>query len=235
MENKFLTNKLHYVILPTRRPPEHMIHYYHQIYKCWYLVWQEALGEFYGKDHTLYSDAFTRQDYAAGLFFKKKCIGVFLFTYVDLSLDVWRKDSYFKIWSPPSIEKLCNINNHVVMANNLSVHPMFRKNGVFASELNVNIKNLLVGLYAYTSLMSGGLPVTATPRKDRGVHNTTYRWGAHIIESDTQSPHGDLVDLSIFLADKFISSEDDETKELVINLSKSCADFRSVFITQQAA
>lgn len=182
--------KLQIVLCPGRFPDPQYQALYDQIYNCWHEVWSETLKELEGLPR-LHSDTFTRQDLACGFFVDGVCKALTLFRYMDANHITMERDSYFANWSKEHIAKLASRGSNILVCSNFTIHPSVRKD-----TLGFSLKDLLVGLSSEVILQSNAHVMTGAMRKNRNVHEATYRWGAIPLGIDIDSGHGDcLVDL----------------------------------------
>lgn len=113
-----------------------MIEHYKKIYQHWEQIWSATFQEIEEKDR-FFSDHFTRQDEVMALFHQQECIAVCCHRIVDMALPSFKKDSYFQAWSEEAILKLTKNGSQIVIDNQISVDPNYRKlkNGMRIIEL----------------------------------------------------------------------------------------------------
>ena len=198
-----LISKLVYVLMPARRPPEHLRKWYDEAYSCWQEVWSDAFSELH-PGQRLNSDAFTRQDEIGALFLGDECIGLTAFSYADFFRPPTLCDSYFNNWPREVIDKVIgHINQEdglpgtVLVVNNLTVRKKYRR-----SAYGISMKDLLHGIFVSRWLGSQSGVMIATPRINRRINDICFKWGALPIAKEVPSGHGDYVDLVIFLKNR---------------------------------
>lgn len=162
---------------------------YLQAYQVWFETWQEEYSAI-DQDFKLSSDNFTRQDYVLSIKLNGECAAITYFHEVDLSLDIWRKDSYFAVWPKHVIEQICQKSSSVLVCSAFTVAKKFRKQRI--SE--VSIADLLaaasIQYYKQTDfkLMVGNM------RNSRGANHVVYKFGAELLQTiDCKSELSDLV------------------------------------------
>src|SRR4051794_35785869 len=112
--------ELQYYLVPSR-PMRHPI--IERAYTLWREVWQSTFLELDGVAD-LSSDEFTRQDEIGVLMHGTLCVSVVGMRWIDLSLDMWRDDSYFKPWPP---RPLADLGNRMIgISSNAVIHPAWR-------------------------------------------------------------------------------------------------------------
>jgi hypothetical protein len=193
MLNNFNLEKLSYYIFNTHESILDHSEIVNEAYLMWKDVWSSALMELEGSDK-IHSDDFSRHQQVGALFYNKEPIGLCLFSSVDLNLQVWRDDSYFKSW-PEELLKNIGKNNpgkKILICCYFTLSKKWRRgvNGV-------NFKNVLTGIAVKHFIHSDCDLMVGTMRKDRGMDKMTYQWGATPVLQD-QTMHGVLVDLVLF-------------------------------------
>lgn len=206
---------LQLVFCPVREPEPEFKHLYDKIYHCWNQVWEAAYNEanFKKRGDDLKSDAFTRQDYAAAIFYQNECIAFILFRHVDMNLSTTRNDSFFSQWSEIHRKAVLKIGNRILICGNLGVLPTFRQ-----KSLGISLKDLMGGIISEITLQSKTDATLATPRRDRNVHAAAYRWGAIPVAQDIPWGCGIQIDLIAFCKDQLLKHRDHELRPLVDKL-----------------
>lgn len=182
--------ELQYYSVPAR-PMRHPI--VEKAYALWREVWQSTFLELDGVAE-LCSDEFTRQDEIGVLMFGARCVSVVGMRWIDLSLDMWRDDSYFKPWPRRSLADLGN--RMIGISSNAAVHPDWRGTHVApphgSAAEPVRLAYLAVGLTIQRFFESTADCSVAVTRNDRGMNRVCLALGArrlsgielHGIETD---------------------------------------------------
>lgn len=174
-----------YVLCPGSMPEEKYQKLYNQIYQCWREVWTDTFREL-KVEKTLYSDAFTRQDFVGALFYKDQCFALAFFRWATAERQEFAQDSYFSNWGPKHLEKLCSRGPNIIICSQFTVHQRGR-----GKTLGISGKELLAGMAAQTFLNSEADGMTGAVRVDRGVNGAGLRWGAYSIESRVPCEFGE--------------------------------------------
>lgn len=213
MSNKNV--ELQLVICPTREPEKQYRYLYQEIYNCWSKVWEAAYNEanFKQRSDNLKSDGFTRQDYAAAIFHKNKCIGLMLYRHINFELRTAQDDSFFSQWSEIHRKSLSKIGQRFIIAGNLAVSPEYRK-----KNLGISLKDLVVGTISEITLQSNADASIATPRRDKNVHESCYSWGAVPIAQDVAWGCGIQIDLVAFCKEKIAQNRNQPLRPLLDEL-----------------
>lgn len=207
-------NYFQLVLCPTRAPDDNYLDQYKKIYSCWRKVWKSAYEEInYGdKDH-FHSDNFTRQDFAAAVFYKDECAGLLLFRYLDLNLESSFEDSYFDQWSEIHRKALNKKGHKILVCSYLSVDPQYRNNA-----LGISLKEIIVALIAEITIACKVDTTISTPRKNRNMHSTAYKCGATSIASDIEWGFGIQVDLVAFYKENLVFNLNSDIQKLAKQL-----------------
>ncbi len=212
MENRSQTQGLRFILCPTKCPDPSYKHIYNEIYQAWHALWSQTYKEL-NDPSPLYSDAFTRQDFAAAIFKEDKCLAFILFRNLDLSLDSSFHDSYFEQWNEIHLKKVHQAGNHILICGNLGIAPLARQ-----ISLGFSMKDLLCGFIAEVALHSTSQIVISTPRKDKGVHTAAYRWGGVPIAQDIDWGLNVVVDLVALYKEELRKKRNHEILPLVLSL-----------------
>jgi hypothetical protein len=192
---------LRVVILPGVKPAANQIADYESAYAMWKLVWSQTFRELDGTE-IIYSDEFTRQDEIICIFQRQVCLAMGVMRWTNYKLPTIREDSYFKMWPREALEALGAKGNQVIICSNLTVHPLGRGN-----KLGLPLKDVMVGLLVERLKESGADAMTGTMRADRGMHKTTYQFGATLLAPNLVH-HNVPVDLVAFFPDQMAASQD---------------------------
>ena len=173
------------------RPMRHPI--IESAYALWREVWQSTFLELDGVAD-LSSDEFTRQDEIGALMHGSRCVSIVGLRWIDLSLDMWRDDSYFKPWPR---KPLADLQNRIIgISSNAVVHPEYRGTRVAppvgACAEPARLAYLAVGLTIQRFFESSADCSVAVTRNDRGMNRVCLALGAtrvsgielHGIETD---------------------------------------------------
>lgn len=163
--------------LVSPRPMRHPI--IERAYALWREVWQSTLLELDGVAE-LSSDEFTRQDEIGVLMHGTRCVSVVGLRWIDLSLDMWRDDSYFKPWPR---RPLADLGDRIIgISSNAVVHPDWRGTRVAppqgSSAEPVRLAYLAVGLTVQRFFESAAESSVAVTRNDRGMNRVCLALGA---------------------------------------------------------
>lgn len=189
---KFSGHDIQYVICPGRFPQAQHLETYLKIYNCWKDVWGATFQELDGLNK-LHSDAFTRQDFISAVMINGECKAMCLYRYADNQIPTTQADSYFANWDELSMRKLTQRGQHILVCSYFTVHPSARK-----ESLGFSMRDLLIALATQITMSTGMHVMTGAMRKNRGVHQLAYEWGAIEVGRDIPSGHGDFVDLVAF-------------------------------------
>lgn len=170
--------KLAFLKLP--HPDEQHIELYRKALDCWAQVWGHLFEEFQ-VNQQVFMDAFLRQDEAACLFYRDECIGMILFRTLDFDLLDYSRDSYFKDWTEADLNNLLMRGKKVFIASYMTVHPDYRHT---SPELNFKFKELFMEIMVRRFLESGADVISGIARRDRGMHDESYKMGAHLIREN---------------------------------------------------
>jgi hypothetical protein len=173
---------------------------YKSAYALWKMVWLETFKELDGVDR-IFSDDFSRQDEILCLFRGPICLAVGVMRWRNLDMPSVRDDSYFEMWPTKALEILGSNGKNIVIASNLAVHPMARRNA-----LGLPMKDVMLGLLVKRFLESGADAMTGAMRADRGMHTAAYQLGASVLESNLVL-HNSPVELVAFFPQNMISGE----------------------------
>ncbi|HEY8261500.1 MAG TPA: hypothetical protein VIG55_09830 [Methylosinus sp.] len=200
MNSTEILETLRVVSLPGANPDIDQLSDYTSAYAMWKLVWLETFGELDGLDR-IYSDDFSRQDEMLCIFRGAACLAMGALRRRDLSMPTVREDSYFKIWPPEAIDALSRNGCDIIICSYLTVHPMARR-----KALGLPMKDIMSGLLLRRLLETGAAAMTGTMRADRGMHETTFRFGATLLVPDLML-HNAPVDLVAFFPQNVMDGE----------------------------
>lgn len=213
-----LIRDLRVVILPGAKPTPYQMTDYLSAYAMWKLVWAETFKELDGAER-VYSDDFARTDEIICIFREQTCLAMGFMRWVNFNLPSAQEDSYFKVWPEEAKKGLAAKGPNVIVCSNLTVHPLARGN-----KLGLPYKDVMVGLLVERLLESGAHAMTGTMRVDRGMHKTTFQFGAHLLLANLVH-HNVPVDLVAFFPEKIVPSTDLIVAKSVERLWR---DFRSI-------
>lgn len=177
---------------PTLLKPGYAAHY-----AAAYQLWHDVVCEGLRSENlsevadNLQSDGFVSQDEIHVLFNNDKPVGVFAFSWMDLSFKATRQQKYFVSNYPHSvIEKLQQCANPIIMTmGQLAVHPDWRR-----SKIGPCVSELLVGFAVKRLQESPADILLSFSRNNRKTHDLSYRYGAQPIVQNHQS-HGIASDI----------------------------------------
>jgi len=207
---KISASELRYVLFPGSDPKVSWFSDYKEAYRLWKSTWSATLQELDGNG-TVYSDDFSRQTQVGSLFHDGRCVALGFFHLVDFRLTTARDDSYFKVWSDQAIDQLVSQGKNVMVGSNITVDPQMRGDlgqGVF-------LKNLLTGLMTKAFLESGADVMAGTMRKNKGMHDSAYQFGASPLLSGVIH-HGVEVDLVAFYRRRVLAFASENPANLTV-------------------
>ncbi len=117
---------------------------YNESYNLWNVVWKDTLKNLDGRDW-LFSDDFTRHDFATVITLNNKPISLMCYSEVDLSLSSRRNDSWFRPWPESYLNDRANDDGLGVIAAWFCTDPKFRKKS--DHNLSKNISQALIEIY----------------------------------------------------------------------------------------
>jgi hypothetical protein len=163
-------------------------------YACWQKVWSAMLSDLDGTE-LKFSDDFTRQDEIGALFLGDDCVGLSGYRWLDLSLSLARKDSYFAPWPPELLDEIAAQTPRVCIGSNLVVSAPFR-------DLLAPLKlgEVLLALAVRRFKESAAQIMLGTMRNNRAMNSHAYRFGARPLQTNVMS-HNVPVDLVAFERD----------------------------------
>jgi hypothetical protein len=181
-------SELYLVFVSGSQVEDQMIETYKKVYQHWESVWSDTFREIEGK-RQFFSDHFTRQDEVMALFYKEDCIAVCCHRLANMALPSFKKDSYFQAWPEEAIAKLRRDGDKVVIDNQISVDPGFRK-------LHANIK--FIELMSYLSFRHlstlAASSITAAARNMRSMDSLFEKFGPEHLAKDVIF-HGEATSL----------------------------------------
>ncbi len=197
------------VMLPFSSPDSAHSPYYHRAVDCWHEVWQKLFAQ-HKVDEPLFLDDLLRQDEAACIFTPTACVGMILFRTVDFSVLNFRKDSYFKDWTEEDIARLLKSGKRAFLATFLTVHPDFRN---FSPDFK--FKEVLLDIMVKRFLHSDADVISGITRRDRGIHDESYKLGASLIHENVDYMDGRFqVDLVAFYRGEATESPNPKVREI---------------------
>jgi hypothetical protein len=184
---------LQLVMLPFRSMERAHSRYYRRAASCWQLVWQDLLRKHHLSDK-IFLDQLLRHDEGACIFTQDRCVGMILFRTLDFSIMDFRADSYFKEWDSSDVANLIKHGSKAFLSTFMTVHPDFRN---YSPEFK--FKEVLLDLMIKRFLMSDADVISGITRRDRGIHDESYKLGARVIREDIDYMGGAFkVDLVAF-------------------------------------
>jgi hypothetical protein len=215
--SSLLEKNLKLVFLPLPHPRPDHLDLYRKAAACWEEVWLHLFDEF-KVEQPLFLDNFLRQDEAACLFAQNRCLGMILFRTVDFDMMNYRRDSYFKEWSEKDLANLLLKGKKAFLATFMTVHPDYRHS---SPELNVKLKELFMEIMIRRFKESDADVISGIARRDRGMHDESYKMGAHVIRENVDYMGGRFkVDLVGFYRDAAKQSPVERVRAIVDNLWK---------------
>jgi hypothetical protein len=184
MATSLIEKNLQLVMLPFSNPHAHFANYYQRATSCWEEVWLDLFSH-HKVEHPLYLDGMLRQDEAACIFTPTACVGMILFRTLDFSIINYRRDSYFKEWTDGDLETLLRHGKRVFLATYMTVHPDFRH---FSPHFK--FKEVLLDLMVKRFLLSPADVISGVTRRDRGIHDESYKLGATLIHENVDYMDG---------------------------------------------
>ena len=184
--------KLKMVIIPCREPvPVEAYQYYNSAYQLWHRVWSETLKELDGVEK-LFSNEFTRHDFAIVIFRDDEAISLMCFSSINLKLEVRKNDSWFAAW-PEGILLNQEIKDGLgLIAAWFCTAPEYRRSNF---QYPVNTAKLVMEAFGKIVLDENYNAGYGTSRNNRGVNKLLYDVGA--IKLGESIAHGCSVDLVI--------------------------------------
>jgi hypothetical protein len=171
---------------------------YDSAYQLYKSVWTQTMTEVHGKEHKLFSDDFTRQDYIQAVFFDGQCIALDCLRVIDLKNPADFDDSWFSDWDKKHLIELskkghtqCLVNSH------FTVHEDHRK----ASQNEEHHVSYILGCLSVLHQLDLKFPVMlGMMRNNRSMNKLGQEWGASTLEANV--PHYNIPsDLVAFFAD----------------------------------
>lgn len=209
--NSLLKN-IQFVLCPGRNPEKKHTALYDKVYKAWHGVWSKAYAEIDEKG-PLYSDTFTRHDFAAAIFYKNECCAFILFRHADLQREASLNDSYFEQWTKEHIQKVHGYGDQILICGNLGIVPTAR-----GEDLGFPLKSIMFGFITEVCLHSSCDIVISTPRRDKNVNGTVYKWGGTMLAENISWGHGVQVDLTGFLKAEVLKKRNHDVMPIVNEL-----------------
>jgi hypothetical protein len=171
--------------------------YVEAAYRMWDEVWREALQEL---DETTYfpSDDFTRHKEVTILCHESTPVGSVSYTPVDLSMEMWRRDSYFKVWPESLLNDLAQNypGRKILVGCYFTLAKQWRRDAH-----GISAKRLMLALAVQHVVHSKCAIMVGTMRANRSMHTVSYEMGATPLVKGTQH-HGVDVDLLIWKRDE---------------------------------
>ncbi|MBC7537892.1 MAG: hypothetical protein H7281_03675 [Bacteriovorax sp.] len=189
--------KLSLRVIPCREtiPPE-AYHAYNSAYHLWERVWSETLKELDGVKK-LFSNEFTRHDFATVLYRDDIAIALMCYSAVNLNLDVRKNDSWFESWPQEFLAEQSIREGEGLIAAWFCTAPEYRK-----SQLNypINSAKLIMEAFGKIVLEDGYNVGYGTSRNNRSVNKLLYEIGGE--KRGESLAHGCEVDLILVEPDK---------------------------------
>jgi hypothetical protein len=207
--DSLLGRQLQLVLLPFSQPRREHAAFYRRAAACWEEVWL-SLYDQHKVEHPLFLDSLLRQDEAACIFSRKQCVGMILFRTVDFSILDYKRDSYFKEWTPGDIDKLLKHGSRAFLATFLTVHPDFRH---FSPDFK--FKAVLLDIMVKRFKETDTDVISGITRRDRGIHDESYKLGARLVHENVDYMDGRFqVDLVAFYRHEAVESPDGKVREI---------------------
>jgi hypothetical protein len=164
-----------------------------EAYRCWGDVWRETFAELENR-RDVSSDDFTRQDEIGALFHGYECIALSFFRWVDLSIAIYRCDSYFSVWPEDVRDAACAHGSRICISSNFTIGAEWRR------ASGCSLKDVLGALVVERFLVSDADTLVGTMRTDRGMTKLTDRLGFRRLREGIVH-HAVSVDLVAFYRD----------------------------------
>lgn len=178
------------VIIPCREPvPVEALKFYNSAYQLWHRVWSETLKELDGVEK-LFSNEFTRHDFAVVLFSNDTAISLACYSSVNLKLDSRLNDAWFESWPQEILIKQKERDGEGVLAAWFCAAPEYRKTYINSS---INIAKLMVEAFGRVVLDGAYSVGYGVSRNNRGVNKMLYEIGGTKLGESVA--HGCAVDL----------------------------------------
>jgi len=207
--SQIIERNLQLVMLPFPAKNRQFATYYARAAKCWETVWLQLYDQ-HKIEQPLFLDHLLRQDEAAAIFTPKECVGMILFRTVDFSILDYKHDSYFKEWTPDDLELLLAHGTRAFLATFLTVHPNFRH---FSDEFK--FKEVLLDTMVKRFKMSDADVISGITRRDRGIHDESYKLGARLVHENVDYMGGRFqVDLVAFYRSEAVESANPKVREI---------------------
>ncbi len=201
--------KFNLVMLPFQPIRSEGLAYYTPVTKCWQQVWKDLYQKM-DIPKSLPLDQLLRHDEGACIFLESQCIGMILFRTLDFKILNFADDSYFKEWRSEDIAKLLQHGSRAFLATYLTVHPEFRN---FSPE--VKFKEILLDLMVKRFKDSNADVISGITRRDRGIHDESYKLGATLIRQNVEYMDGRFrVDLVAFYRDQACESSNLKVRQI---------------------
>ena len=176
------------------RPDQAYLPWNNAAYIFWEKIWTDTFQELNGHAAVV-SDDFSRSDRIHGFFVDTRCVALGCVRRVHLQALSARRDSYFKVWSPESLEKLGKHGPDILIGSNICVDPQWR--GQLAE--GVSLKDLVAGSLVNDLTNFNCHAMAGTMRRNRGMDQSAHRFGATRIQEGVFL-HGVEVELVAFYA-----------------------------------
>lgn len=188
--------RLSLVLLPCREPVKAEAYQaYNSAYQLWERVWSETLKELDGVKK-LFSNEFTRHDFATVIFRGDVAISLMCYSAVNLQLDARKNDSWFESWPQDVLIDQSKHDGEGLIAAWFCSAPEFRKS---QSNYPINTGKLVMEAFGKVVLDGGFNAGYGTSRNNRGVNKLLYEIGAE--KYGESVAHGCVVDLVIVSPD----------------------------------
>jgi hypothetical protein len=133
-----------------------------------------------------------------------------LFRTIDFSILDLASDSYFKEWSSTDIDTLLRQGPRAFLATYLTVHPDFRH---FSQDFK--FKEVLLDIMIKRFKMSDADVISGITRRDRGIHDESYKLGATLVHENVDYMDGRFkVDLVAFYRQNAAESHNPDVRRI---------------------
>ncbi len=167
-------------LIPGKGVSDEYIDIYNRTYHMWKKTWKSTMEDEWKEEHTpLFSDDFSRQDEIMSLFYNGECVACVFFKDTNFEEDSHFDDSYFKVWNDLSMRKLLKHGNKVLVCCNFTVSTEHRR-----SKEGIPWKDVLANLTLKRLIASDFDVMTGTMRRSKGMHSTTYKFGAVMVQEN---------------------------------------------------
>lgn len=201
------------IILPCREPiHSEILSIYNKSYLLWKNVWEKTLKKLDNLDR-LFSNEFTRHDFATVITLDDRPLSLMCYSEVDLSLTSRLDDSWFQSWPKPQLEKMAKLKGLGLFATWFCTDPDYRKSS--DNNINPHLSQAIIEIFGKVVLEGNYNRGYGITRNNRGVDK--YSKAAGSITIATGIDHNCEVNFVEFIPAKIKLKQQDYlelTKEL---------------------